>query len=83
MPALPPGDFVFVRAYSEARSVAPGQTGDYDVGSLFCMWNACIVLCMPVCCILPALRPTARLNQSFGRPPPHMRTQYPNKMENT
>ena len=33
------------------------------VGSLVCMWIACIVLCMPVCCILPTLRPTVGLNR--------------------
>ena len=32
------------------------------VGSLVCMWNACIVLCMLVFCFLTALRPTAGLN---------------------
>ena len=31
-------------------------------GSLVCMWNGCIVLCMLVFCFLPAVRPTAGLN---------------------
>ena len=38
----------------------------YLVGSLVCMSNACIVLCVPVFCFLTALRPTAGLNRSSG-----------------
>ena len=44
--------FVLFRAYNEARSVAPRPSGIFDVGSLVCMWKACIVLCMPVFLLL-------------------------------
>ena len=35
------------------------------VGSLVCMWNTCVVLCVLVFCFLTALQPTAGLSNWF------------------
>ena len=46
-----------------AQSVAPRQSGIFDVGSLVCMWNAMPVRPVLACVLhLTALRPTAGLN---------------------
>ena len=54
-----------VQQYLDAIESEPGHSW-LSVGSLVCMWNASIVLCLPVFCLLPALRPTAGLNQQFN-----------------
>ena len=68
MPTHPTGDFVFsVRTL--ARSVAPRQSGIFDVGSLVCMWNAMhvrLVLAFVAAFVCPANDSRFELWVPFG-----------------